>query len=87
MTDNSKQAWVDAVAAGETTDSFADWWAEREREEQCDDWPSCACGQGGPDNCRTDHFEKLVDAHDRHRVEAHGARVADFRKLKAEGKI
>lgn len=21
--------------------------------KQCNDWPSCACGRGGPDNCGT----------------------------------
>ncbi|MES0071890.1 hypothetical protein [Mesorhizobium sp. M0058] len=34
MTDTSRQAWVDAVAAGETSDSFVDWWAARERESE-----------------------------------------------------
>jgi hypothetical protein len=37
MVDSSRQAWVDAVAAGETTDSFVDWWAAREREALADD--------------------------------------------------
>ena len=37
MVDSSRQAWVDAVAAGETTDSFVDWWAAREREAMADD--------------------------------------------------
>lgn len=32
MSENSRQAWVDAVAAGETTDSFVDWWVARERK-------------------------------------------------------
>lgn len=37
MVDSSRQAWVDAVAAGETTDNFVDWWAAREREALADD--------------------------------------------------
>ncbi|MDG4889707.1 hypothetical protein [Mesorhizobium sp. WSM4887] len=37
MVDSSRRAWVDAVAAGETTDSFVDWWAAREREALAED--------------------------------------------------
>ncbi|TIV41838.1 MAG: hypothetical protein E5V96_24030 [Mesorhizobium sp.] len=37
MVDSSRQALVDAVAAGETTDSFVDWWAALEREALADD--------------------------------------------------
>jgi hypothetical protein len=37
MIDSSRQGWVDAVAAGETTDSFVDWWAARQREAFVDD--------------------------------------------------
>lgn len=37
MVDSSRQAWVDAVAAGETTDSFVDWRAASEREALADD--------------------------------------------------
>ena len=37
MIDSSRQGWVDAVAAGETTDSFVDWWAARERAALADD--------------------------------------------------
>ncbi|RWE85340.1 MAG: hypothetical protein EOS63_01510 [Mesorhizobium sp.] len=37
MVDSSRQAWVDAVAAGETTDSFLDWWAARERKALAED--------------------------------------------------
>lgn len=27
------------------------WPSEPQGEDQCEDWPDCACGRGGPDHC------------------------------------